>query len=72
MTETMPQNAEEAAYAAFAMIDELINLLADRNVLDPLSLNLLFESVAKRLSQESNFASNRAAHFVADRMSGKE
>jgi hypothetical protein len=72
MPETMPQNATEAAYIAFALVDELFDLLVRRNLLDALSINLLLESVSKRLAQENNFDAKRAAQFIADRMTGKE
>jgi uncharacterized protein YprB with RNaseH-like and TPR domain len=72
MPETMPQNTTEAAYIAFALVDELLDLLVSRNLLDALSVKSLFESVTERLLQENNLGVNRAAQFVANRMSGKE
>ena len=72
MTETMPQNSAEAAYVAFAMVDELVNLLVSTKILNEVGVGRLFESVAKRLIKENNFDSQRAAKFVANRMSGKE
>jgi hypothetical protein len=68
----MPQNDTEAAYIAFAVVDELIRLLVVRGQLDALSVKLLFESVAERLLQENNLGVNRAAQFVANRMPREE
>jgi hypothetical protein len=72
MPEIMPQNTTEAAYIAFALVDELIDLLVSRNLLDALSVNSLFETVAERLTQENNLCVNRAAQFVADRVAGEK
>lgn len=68
MPTTMPGNAEEAAYAAFAIVDELLNLLVTARRLDVTAVNEMLVSVANRLSEENNFGSQRAAQFVADRM----
>jgi hypothetical protein len=68
----MPQNSAEAAYAAYAIVDELVGLLVRRKILDALSVKLLFESVAERLSHENNFDSQGAAKFIADGMTPKE
>jgi hypothetical protein len=72
MPTTMPGNGEEAAYVAFAITEELINLLVTRGLLDAPTIQQMFISVAERLSQESNFSGQRAARFVTDRMTGKE
>jgi hypothetical protein len=70
--ETMPRNAEEAAYIAYAIVDELAGLLVVRGILDASVVHQMFESVAKRLAQENNFISQGAAKFIADRMTRKE
>jgi hypothetical protein len=72
MPVSMPQNSAEAAYIAFAMVDELISLLLIRGVIDGSFVDQMFESVAKRLMQENNFDSQRAAKFIANRMAKKE
>jgi hypothetical protein len=72
MTESMPRNSEEAAYTAYAIVDELVGLLVVRGVLDASVVHQMFESVAKRLAQDNNFISQRAAKFIADRMTQKE
>ena len=63
MSETMPNNSEEAAYAAFAIVDELIGLLVSGRVLKPVAVDKMLKSVAERLSLENNLPSNGAALF---------
>ena len=72
MAETMPQNAGEAAYTAYALVDELIGLLVSDRILLPVAVDKMLEFVAKRLSQENNFASEGAALFLAKRMARKK
>jgi len=72
MPETMPRNSEDAAYAAYAIVDELIGLLVTRGCLSAGDVKEMLELVAKRLFSENNFASNRAAPFVADRVTGEK
>jgi hypothetical protein len=72
MPETMPQNATEAAYIAFAVVDELIRNLVDNCIISPNVVDSVFESVKVRLLQANNLDVNRAAQFITDRMTGKE
>lgn len=70
MPQTMPGNGEDTAYAAYAIVDELLGLLVKRDCLSASDVKEMLELVAKRLSTESNNASHRAASFVADRVTG--
>jgi hypothetical protein len=65
MSTPTPPNGPEAAYAAYAIVNELIDLLVTRGVIDIAGVDKMFESVTKRLASSNNFESNRAAEFVA-------
>lgn len=67
---TCPTHRSTREVAKDFSICHLIHL--SRNLLDALSVKSLFESVTERLFQENNLGVNRAAQFVANRMSGKE
>ena len=69
---SLPQNSAEAAYLAFAMTEELLDLLIRRKLLTDADGESVFMAVAKRLEQGGSFDSQRAAKFVADRMAGKK
>ena len=71
MSAALPQNSEEAAYIAFAIVDELIWLLVNRGIIDASAIDLMLETVAVRLSQGSHVGGQRAAKFVANRMTHK-
>jgi hypothetical protein len=64
MTAPMPPNSDEAAYAAFAMFDELIGLLVEKKLINDDEVKELLERAAKRLSKENNFEANRASKFL--------
>ena len=72
MPNTMPQNATEAAYIAFATVDELIRNLVASHTITPNAVDNIFESVTIRLTQANNFDVNRASQFIADRMTRKK
>ena len=72
MPSSLPQNSAEAAYLAFAMTEELLDLLIRRKLLTDADGESVFMAVAKRLEQGGSFDSQRAAKFVADRMAGKK
>ena len=72
MAETMPQNGEEAGYTAFALVDELIDVLVVNRILPAALAQQVFKTAAERLSKESNGPSNRAAQFVTNRASQKK
>jgi hypothetical protein len=72
MAAPLPQNSAEAAYIAFAMVDQLVSLLVTKRLVDGTEFDLIFESVTKRLAQGNDFDSQRAAKFVANRVTKKE
>jgi hypothetical protein len=65
MTVPTPPNSDETAYAAFAIIDELIALLVEKNLINHDEVKELLEQAGKRLSNENNFEANRTSKFLA-------
>lgn len=66
MNISMPGNANETAYIALTMIDELAELLVERKLITREDFNLVLERGAMRLSQGNSFDTQRAAKFIAD------
>lgn len=60
-----PTNGEEAGYIAAAAIDELLNLLVRKGVIDKGDTLTMFGLVAKKLAQSGNSGSHRAAKVIA-------
>jgi hypothetical protein len=67
MNTSMPQNDAEAGYIAFAMVDELITLLIRADRISRADVDLMFEAIFMRLSQENNSTAKRAAKFITNR-----
>ena len=65
MTVPIPPNGDETAYAAFAIVDELIALFLEKNLINHDEVTGLLERAAKRLSNENNFEANRTSKFLA-------
>lgn len=72
MSVPTPPNGPEAAYAAYAIVSELIDLLVTRGIIDAAGVDKMLVSVTKRLADGNNFESNRAAEFIANRVARKE
>ena len=72
MPGSTPQNAEEAAYISFALIDALGDLLMRKGVISRGDFFALFETVTKRLSESPNSAGARSAEFVRGLRLSKE
>lgn len=72
MSNPLPQNSAEAAYLAFVTVEELVNLLARKKLINDADPGILLVSVARRLSQSNSFDAQRAAKFITDRMPGEE
>jgi hypothetical protein len=70
MTKQNPESTDTAAHAAFLFVEELIDLLVEKNVLTNSDRGLLFSLVIKRLSQNGSEAKQRAATFLTGRKFG--
>jgi len=68
MNNPLPQNGSEAAYLAFAIVDELIDFLVRKGSISSDERTQIFGSVAVRLKEGASFDSQRAAKFIADRI----
>lgn len=68
MNVPLPNNGEETAYLAFAMIDELVDFLVNTNRITGDDRTALLQSVSVRLSKGGSRASQRASEFIANRM----
>ena len=67
----LPNNGEEAAYLAFAIVGELADFLIKKSLLSRTDFDLILEKVSVRLSQGNSGAAQRAAQFIADRKKGE-
>lgn len=65
------QNGDEAAYAASAILDELIDLLVDKNLISHDDVKRILERATERLSNENSHAANRASNFLAATRNGQ-
>jgi hypothetical protein len=68
MVTPLPQNENEAAYLAFAIVDELINFLVRKGSLSNGERAQIFGSVAVQLKEGGSASSKRAAKFITDRV----
>ena len=59
-----PQNADEAGYVSFALIDALVDLLINRGIITPQDCATILETAAAHLQVAPNNASARSAEFV--------
>lgn len=66
MATAIPGNENETAYLAFALVDELIDLLIRKGVVTRPEIAASFEAVAIRLGEANNFDANRASQFFAN------
>ncbi len=66
------QNGEEAGYVALAVVGELINLLANKQVIGASEITTMLVHVVDRLNTQPNHASKRAAALLASQMKIKE
>jgi hypothetical protein len=65
----MPQNAEEAAYASFALLEALIKFLVSKGVATPDEIDdAVFRAAITTLRKVPNNACDRAADFIRDMM----
>ena len=62
-----PQNSEEAAYIAVATLNELIDLLIAKGLINSDDVSIMLDRVIERLSKENYFASKKAAAFLTER-----
>lgn len=62
----MMPNSEEMAYAAFATVNELIDVLVDRQILDAGRVEKMLVSVSETLQNSSNNVARRAARLIRD------
>jgi hypothetical protein len=59
-----PQNADEAGYVSFALIDALVDLLINRGIITPRDCVTILETAATHLQVTPNNVSARSAEFV--------
>jgi hypothetical protein len=60
----VPQNAEEAAYLSFALIDALAERLVTLRVMDQATHDAVYQTAAMVLEHTPIAAANRAAEFL--------
>lgn len=60
-----PQNYEEAAFMAYAMMAELINLLVAKQIIGDSEVRAMLGNVVSRLNAEPDFFSQRAANVLS-------
>lgn len=65
MTAAVPGNGNETAYLAFALIDELIDLLVRKGVVTNAEIADSLGAVVVRLGETSNHDAKRASQFLA-------
>jgi hypothetical protein len=65
MTISVPPNSDEAAFVAFVMVDELVDLLVGKGAISNADANYFYGEVAERLRMGGS-ASKRASKFIAD------
>jgi hypothetical protein len=65
MTLSVPPNSDEAAFVAFVMIDELVDLLVGKGVISNADAGYFYGEVAERLRQGGP-ASQSASKFVSE------
>ena len=58
--------AEEGAFLALALFNDLLGLLGEKGVLSPDEITGLLESTAHSLSQNKNAFAKRGAWFIRD------
>jgi hypothetical protein len=63
-----PNNDSEAGYIAFALVDGLIDLLAEKDLIGRRDIGALIDSVVVRLAQGNSIDQNRASRFLANRV----
>jgi hypothetical protein len=63
-----PNNDSEAGYIAFALVDGLIDLLAEKDLISRRDIGALIDSVVVRLAQGNSIDQNRASRFLANRV----
>ena len=68
MTVSMPPNAAETAYLAFAIVNELIESLIKKRLISRTDVNVILESAIVSLSQGSSADKQRASKFLANWM----
>jgi hypothetical protein len=66
MTLPMPPNGDEAAFLAFVMVDELVDLLVGKGAISNADADYFYAEVAERLGKGSGPLSKRASKFIAD------
>lgn len=69
---TPPNNAEEAAYAAYALIDALLERLQLVKVFDADGIRAIIKTAEMRLANHPNHASSRAAGFLRNAVLGEK
>jgi hypothetical protein len=72
MLSSNPQNAEEAAYASFALFTALIDRLILNHTLSDGDVHAILGTAAIGLETAPNDASRRAASFIRNVMRRKE
>jgi hypothetical protein len=65
MTISVPPNSDEAAFVAFVMVDELVDLLVGKGTISNADAGYFYGEVAERLRQGGP-ASKRASQFVSE------
>jgi hypothetical protein len=65
MTLSVPPNSDEAAFVAFVMVDELVDLLVGKGAISSADASYFYGEVAERLRQGGP-ASKRASKFVSE------
>jgi hypothetical protein len=72
MLSSIPQNAQEAAYASFALFTALIDRLVLNHVLSDGDVQAIFDATTIGLEAAPNDASSRAASFIRNVMRREE
>jgi hypothetical protein len=67
MTLPVPPNSDEAAFVAFVMVDELVDLLVGKGAISSTDAGYFYGEVAERLRLGGS-ASKRASKFVFEWM----
>jgi hypothetical protein len=72
MQSHIPQNAEEAAYAGFALVATLLDGLVAKGILSEADVAALFATSVTRLQSIPNEVSRRAACFLRNVMGSEK
>jgi hypothetical protein len=66
MTLSVPPNSDDAAFIAFVMVDELVDLLMSKGAISTSDVGYFYGEVAERMRQEEGPASKRASQLISD------